>query len=191
MKRIDGYATADDFQRIFATEMGELFHLALLLMTDCEQAEQCLILAMKDCFNSSAVFKEWSRIWARRAVIRRAISLVSASSDGLHPAIPGQQDAQVGTASGEVHQEAQVESLGVLYLPVFERFVFVICGIERYSIKNCALLLCKSQTDVKEALIRAKESILFFEMQQCNPSDGAASASAYARSCIHRPNLAG
>src|SRR5208337_5427656 len=68
----DTYATADDFQRLFAREMADLFRLSLHLTADVEKAETCLILAMRECFANTTVSKGWAAIWARRTVVRTA-----------------------------------------------------------------------------------------------------------------------
>ena len=72
----DTYAKAEDFQRLFAREMTDLFRLSLLLTADAEKAERCLTLAMRDCMTNSTVSKGWAFVWARRTVVRNAIRLV-------------------------------------------------------------------------------------------------------------------
>jgi hypothetical protein len=43
----------------------------------------------------------------------------------------------------------------ILTLPDFDRLIFVICVLERYSILDCALLLRRSPKDVNDARVRA------------------------------------
>lgn len=164
----DCYATAGEFQRLFAIEMRDFYHLALLLTADCEQAEQCIILAMNDCFSSSAVFQEWMRIWARRAVIRNAIQLVANHDSELPAAKVERRDSQFGLSIDKFPMEVLSNTLMVLSLPPFERIVFVICSVEHYCIQDCAMLLCKSPRDVREALARARDQIENCNMQQPN-----------------------
>jgi hypothetical protein len=47
----------------------------------------------------------------------------------------------------------------ILDLPEFERFVFVICVLERYSIHDCALLLGKSPRHINEARQRVGNQV--------------------------------
>ncbi|MDR3736634.1 MAG: hypothetical protein P4L10_14015 [Acidobacteriaceae bacterium] len=56
----DMFATSDDFQRLFAREMANLFRLSLLLTADAENAECCLILAMRECLATSTVSRAFS-----------------------------------------------------------------------------------------------------------------------------------
>ena len=151
----DIYATTDDFQGLFAREMTDLFRLSLQLTADAEKAETCLILAMRECFANAAVAKEWALIWTRRTIIRNAICLVFSTENGL----PIDPHSDVGPdfhlqACG-YRLEALRNSLTILALPDFDRLVFVICVLERYSIMDCALLLRRSAKDVNDARVRA------------------------------------
>ena len=133
----DIYATTDDFQGLFAREMTDLFRLSLQLTADAEKAETCLILAMRECFANGAVAKEWALIWTRRTIIRNAICLVFGTENGL----PNDPHSDVGPdfhlqACG-YRLEALRNSLTILALPDFDRLVFVICVLERYSILDC------------------------------------------------------
>ena len=149
--RSRSYATKDDFQQLFTTEANDLFRLSLQLTADTEKAERCLILAMKYCFGTNTIFKDFAYVWARRMVIRSAIQLAfdvdrNSANDAetefhLHP------DA--------LHIDHQLESMVVLHLPRFDRLAFVICVFERLSTSDCALLLRTSPKDVNEAIVRA------------------------------------
>jgi hypothetical protein len=55
----------------------------------------------------------------------------------------------------EYRIEALRESAAIFDLPDFDRLVFVICVLERYSILDCALLLRRSPKDVNDARVRA------------------------------------
>ena len=168
----DDYATADDFQKFFAAEMNSMFRLALLLTAEPEEAERCLILAIRDCFFNQYVFKRWMRVWARRAVVRQAIRLAGASHsmpvtrhlDEAH-ACPG--PAPIGELPAQFE-----ESAGILTLPAFERLVYVLTVLEQYPTTDCALLLCRSVSDVGAARSRAIEHITAFEREW---REGAAS----------------
>lgn len=159
------FATADDFQRLFASEMQELFHLALLLTADLEEAESCVICAMRDCMSVDSVSKEWTRTWARRAVVRNAIRITT----GLREKLP------VGDSDRECGGGTMAESSGVLTLDEFERLVYVICVVEHYPIRDCALLLGKSQHDVLKARSRALDQVAEFEQCARRTADPAAS----------------
>jgi len=157
----DTCATTDDFQCLFAREMTDLFRLSLQLTADAEKAESCLILAMRECFTNSAVSKRWALIWARRLVVRNAIRLVPVtepvmSSDTCSEPGPDLQPC-------EYLIEALRGSPAILALPDFDRLVFVICVLERYSIMDCALLLKRSPKEVDNARVRAINQVAFAE----------------------------
>ena len=159
----DTYATTDDFQRLFARDMTDLFRLSLQLTADAEKAESCLILSMRESFANSSVAKEWGRIWVRRTVIRNAIRLVL----GANSIVPGNIDCE---EVSDFHLqptgnriEALRNSLSILRLPDLDRLIFVICVLERYSILDCALLLKRSPKDVNNARLRAINQVVFAE----------------------------
>lgn len=149
------YASKDDFQRLFAREMIDLIRLSLHLTADAEKAESCLILAMRECVASSAISKEWALIWARRKVVCNAIRLVLGTKDATTNDIHCETGPDSHLQAGEYRIEALRDSLAILALPDFDRLVFVICVLERYSIVDCALLLQRSPKDVNDARIRA------------------------------------
>ena len=47
-KKID-YATADDIQHHFVATMNDLFCLALLLTSNADKAEDCIIRSIREC----------------------------------------------------------------------------------------------------------------------------------------------
>jgi DNA-directed RNA polymerase specialized sigma24 family protein len=145
------YATNDDFQQLFTTEINDLFRLSLQLAADPEKAKHCLVLAMKDCFGTDTICKDFAHVWARRMVIRNAIDLAL----GVDRDNASDAGSEFHLLSSDVHNEEQVESIVILHLPKFDRLVFVICVLERLSIQDCALLLGKSSKDVKDAIVRA------------------------------------
>jgi hypothetical protein len=159
----DTYATAEYFQRLFASEMPDLFRLSLRLTADAEKAERGLILALRECITSSTVSKRWAIIWARRTVVRNAIRLVL----GIETAIPHRDSVEAGPDSQPQPQKYRIEAMGdslpILSLPDFDRLVFVICVLERYSDMDCALLLTSSPKEVNDARMRAINMVVSAE----------------------------
>ena len=174
------YATADDFQHLFSTEMADLLRLALLLTADAESAERSLILAKTDCIHNSAVSKDWVHVWARRTVIRQAIQVVMGAEYALPETPLNVLQPRLESSPGQYAMEALAESLAVLSLPRLERLVFVICGIERYSIQDCSLLLNESANSVGNALRRATSRLVASEMQRHNRAEDTAADSNVA-----------
>ena len=152
----DLYATPEDLQQFFAIEMADLFRLSHLLTADAEEAESCLILAIRDCFDKSAVSKKWLHLWARRMVVRTAIRRVL----GTENDIPCGTECDFHLQPSEFRTEALWDSVAILGLPGFDRLVFVICVLERYSILDCALLLRRSPKDVQDARVRSTDRVI-------------------------------
>lgn len=153
----DPYATSEDFSRLFTEDMSRLYLLSFVLTADHEKAELCFVGGLEDCVRGNLVFKEWARSWAERAVLKNAIRMVAPhpnradeSFTGIHPeargAFPETQDQQAAIAR-------------VLALGDFDRFVFVMSVLERYSDKECSVLLGCLQQDVREARMRAQQQI--------------------------------
>jgi hypothetical protein len=159
----DTYATSDDFQRLFARDMSGLFRLSLQLTADAEKAESCLIMAMKECFDNSTVSKGWASVWARRTVVRNAIRLVLGTETPITNKMHSEVVPGFHLQPREYRIEALRDSLAILELPDFDRLVFVICVLERYSILDCALLLKRSPNDVNYARVRAINKVVSAE----------------------------
>jgi hypothetical protein len=70
------YATVTDFRQIFTEEMHSLYLLSFLLTADKDKAEQCFIGGLGECVEGIGAFMEWSRLWARRAIIKQAILMM-------------------------------------------------------------------------------------------------------------------
>ncbi len=162
----NGYASDDDFQRLFAIEMPNLYRLAFLMIADCGRTEKCLIAAINDCMSGSAVSQAWAGSWARRVVVRHAIRIASDSQENQS----GIAFDSGGTLIDGRSQELPTDSLGefaaILSLKTLERIVFVLCVLERYPICDCALLLGQSQQDIQEAQSRAVEQIAAYEKDE-------------------------
>jgi len=156
------YATDEDFQRLFETEITDLFRLSLQLTADSEMAERCLILAMRECFGRTDIGRDFLRIWARRMLIQNAIRQVLGidNDSGSHTG----RDLHLQPTRYGI--EELRESIAVLELPNFDRLVFVICVLERLSILDCALLLRRSPKDVSEAIVRAMNQVTCPECQE-------------------------
>src|SRR5262249_47425688 len=152
--RTTQYATARDFCRIFAEDMGNLYFLSLVLTADPEKAETCFVSGLNDCATGNEVFGEWARSWARRVVIKNAIRMISPQPEPAHrfPNAVAAREAK----SQAFPELAPVEMSAVLALADFERFAFVMSVLEGYSDQDCALLLgC-----TRESLIAARVSAL-------------------------------
>jgi hypothetical protein len=142
------YASSGDFRRIFHEETDSLYRLSFLLTADHEKAEQCFVSGLEDSVNGSPVFKEW----ARRPIIHNAVRVINP-----HPTeeqAPPSPNSDGKTPAGE-----EAEIAAVLEIGPFERFVYVMSVLERYSDQDCSVLLGCAQRDVLVARIRALQEI--------------------------------
>jgi DNA-directed RNA polymerase specialized sigma24 family protein len=172
-------SAAGDFQRVFATEMTDMFRLALLLTADTAKAERCLMLAMRACFRSSGVSREQAHILARRAVIRNAIRSVLNAEDVLPAEIRDDLSSQICLGPEGHAMKTSPESLAIMGLSNFERVVFVICVLEGYDTQDCAVLLGRAQRDVQDALAQATSRIVSFAERKKNERSTAFQTSSY------------
>lgn len=133
------YAAPEDFCMIFEEEMSALYSLAVLLTGDREAAEKCFLIALDNCRNASDVFREWSRSWSRRAIVKQAIRQV--------------RPMPLSGRAADTLAGAEIEDIPrrLLQLRPFERFVFAMTVLERYSARETATLLDCQVRDVERA----------------------------------------
>jgi hypothetical protein len=149
------YASSDDFRRVFQEETDSLSRLAFLLSADREKAQQCLVSGLEDSVNGRPVFKQWAHTWARRAIIQNAVRVI-------HPH-PMEEHAHSGFDSdGTALAVKHAETAAVFQLGPFERFVYVMSVLERYSDLDSSVLLDCTRQDVIAGRIRALQQV---EMQ--------------------------
>jgi DNA-directed RNA polymerase specialized sigma24 family protein len=165
----DDHATSDGFRKLFTEGVVALHLLAYLLTGNHEKAEQCFVTGLEDCVNNYSVFKEWARSWAQRTIVQSAIRMMSPRPNHAawtiacpHP------DAKLESTQAK---HAAIET--VLALGDFERFVFVLSVLERYSDQDCSILLSCSREDVKAARIRALQQISEIHHRNGAPEDDA------------------
>jgi DNA-directed RNA polymerase specialized sigma24 family protein len=163
------YAGSEDFRQVFGADRNMLHRLALLLTGDQEKAEQCFVAGLEDSVNTNGVFKEWARTWAKRVIIRNAISLLK-PGPGQHAASSPENVAQSDVSLPSIPDRAPAIS-SVLALEDFGRFVFVITFLEGYSEHQCALLLNSSVQDVRNAYFRAAKHIATAEISPAVAAD--------------------
>jgi hypothetical protein len=187
---VNEFATADDFQRLFASDMSDLFHLAYLLTADAEQAEHCLILTMHECMASASVYKWWLPFWTRNALIRNGIRIATGGLVGPLRKIPRARTLPAIRRSQRSAIDAMDEPVGVLQLSDFDRLVYVICLVEKYSTRDCATLLGRPWQEVREARDRAVAQVSAFE-QEWRRIPGQWSADLYSTPPLHEAGLDG
>jgi DNA-directed RNA polymerase specialized sigma24 family protein len=153
------YATRSDFCRNFVDHVQPLYLLAFLLTGNHTEAEQCFEGAVEDALRANSVFKGWEESWSRRCLILNAIHRVFFGS----PEKGGKADRW---CKFDVDSEACALITTLARLgPPLQRFVFVMCVLEGYSERECALLLSRTPRDVVEARLQA-----FSQLSGLNPA---------------------
>jgi hypothetical protein len=117
--------------------MNNLYLLALLLTADPLKAEQCFLSGFEDSVSNNSVFRDRTYLWARRSIILHAIQLLCPRQNHER------QSNEVRLSIGEISAEVRVypHLVGIVRLNSFERFVFIMSILEKYSDQECSLLL--------------------------------------------------
>jgi len=147
------YATATDFCKIFTEEMHDLYLLSFLLTADKDKAEQCFIGALGECVEGIGAFMEWSRLWARRAIMKQAILMMRPVPEEMDHWSPISMKGAAATSNNGLFA-------AILSLRAFERFVFVLSVLEGQSDGDCLGLLRCSRRDVEIARELALRSLV-------------------------------
>jgi hypothetical protein len=163
------HASSANFYDVFVSYMNKLYLTAYLLTGDGDMAERCFVAATDTCVNGASVCKGWAQSWARRAIIKNAIKMVSPDPDDHYN--------NLGHNHRSVYRWERGELLhNVLDLCPFERFVFVMSVLERLSVQDCSLLLGATRV----AIAKGRQSAIEHLAEICD-SSCAATADASSR----------
>lgn len=172
------YATREDFLQIFKEEINRLYQLLFLLTGDHQKAERCCVASIDDCARENRVFREWACVWAKRVIVENAIRELNlrqkhSNSSAVVPTAFS-NNRQLSGPTGHFGADA------VLRLADFDRFVFVLCVLERHRAHECALLLGCPAPEVREARARAIAELA--SIDQMVPFGRKATIAAVSRS---------
>lgn len=147
--RKNEYATSSDFCRIYLEQMNSLYLLSLLLTADPQKAEQCFLSGFDDAVRNNSVFKERIHLWARRGIILHAIRLLCPRPNDESES----NEARLSPLNRKVPAEVQAypNFARIVGLNSFERFIFIMSVLEKYSVYECSLLLGCFRRDVIKA----------------------------------------
>ena len=147
--RLNEYATRSDFCHIYVEQMSSLYLLSLLLTADPQKAEQCFLSGFDDSVSENSVFKERTHLWARRSIILRAIRLLCPRPNDENELNEARLSPLIGKAPAEVQEYPNFAR--IVGLSAFERFIFIMSILEKYSDQECSLLLGCFRRDVVNA----------------------------------------
>jgi DNA-directed RNA polymerase specialized sigma24 family protein len=145
------YALTSDFCEVFTEEMNSLYLLCFLLTGDHEKAEKCFVAGLEDSTKGNSVFKQWARSWAKRMIVENAVRIIAPRPNHTKRTFLAAH-LEPNSKSG---RDREVLIQTVLDLPGFERFVFVMSVLERYSDQDCSVLLGCTLQEISEARLRA------------------------------------
>jgi hypothetical protein len=151
------YATREDFCRVFTENLNGLYQLSYLLTGDGEKAKQCFVAGFEDSVKAKTVFKDGALSWAKHTIIKNAIRSLQpqlADADSYLPASVVSEKNKL-----RIIRDGHLEIDSVLALEDFERVVFVMTILERYSDHESALLIGCSIEEIQAARICALEEI--------------------------------
>jgi DNA-directed RNA polymerase specialized sigma24 family protein len=144
------YAMPADFCKVFDDDLDHLYTLSLLLTADHGKADQCFVSGLQDCLQANSVFQEWAQSWARRTVIKNAVRLI----------LLLRHKAETPTEFREPLFEADSPAAAITSLQPFERFVYVLSVLEKYSDRECSMLLECTVGQVIDARARALQQFV-------------------------------
>jgi DNA-directed RNA polymerase specialized sigma24 family protein len=145
------YASSGDFCELFTEQMNSLYLLCLLRTGDPGKAEQCFVAGLEDSTKGDSVFKQWARSWAKRMIVENAVRIVAPRSNHASRTVL----AAHLEPNGKCGRDREILIQTVLDLPGFERFVFVMSVLERYSDQECSVLSGCAPQEISEAGLRA------------------------------------
>ena len=158
-----------DFCEVFNDHLDHLYTVSLLLTADYPKAEQSFLAALEDCLQGNPVFRQWAQPWATRAVIKNAIRIIS----------PLQNETDTTTENydlTEATSEAGIPRAAITRLRPFERFVFVMSILEKYSDRECSILLDCTVEEIVCARTQALQRLVSVCLEGREALDLAASA---------------
>jgi hypothetical protein len=141
-------AKADRYASLDEDSIG-LCQLSFLLTGNPEKAQRCFAWGFEDCVTGNPVFREWAHSWAKRTIIQNAIKELKPRPMLCNSSLSETVFSDVDKLSRgrDGHFEIDV----ILGLEDFERFVFIMSVLERYSDHDCALLLGCSVQQFRQA----------------------------------------
>jgi DNA-directed RNA polymerase specialized sigma24 family protein len=144
-----GYATCSDLCGNLVADLQPLYVLAFLLTGSHSEAEQCFVATVDDAIKASGVFKGWERSWNKRCLVINAIHRVFSGRAASDDKLGFRRDVNV-----ESRGYCAIEAVAEL-APPLQRFVFVMSVLERYSERECAVLLGRAPREIRQARIYA------------------------------------
>jgi hypothetical protein len=120
---------------------------------DHDKAERCFLAGLEDCYRATHIFRDWALSWAKCTIIRNAIRELRPHLDRDNWSFVAHVLGYGGKPPNIRGGNFKIEA--VLALEDLKRFVFVISVLERYSDRDCAVILSCSVLQVRQARTQA------------------------------------
>jgi len=138
--------------------LNAFYQLSFLLTRDHEKAERCFVAGIEHLVRGKRAFNQWAHSWAKRIIVESAIRelkprLRQSNFYPLPATFPYTGDLS-STPRGHFEPEA------ILALRDFERIVFVLSVLDRYSLEDCAGLLGCSISEIRQARTHALQELI-------------------------------
>jgi DNA-directed RNA polymerase specialized sigma24 family protein len=151
------YATREDFCRVFTENLNGLYQLSYVLTGEDEKAKRCFVAGFEDSIKSKTIFKDWVLSWAKRTIIKSAIRALQTQPVDAESSLAANVISEKGKL--RIIRDGHLEIDSVLALEDFDRVVFVMTVLERYSDHESALLIGCSIEEIQAARVCALEEI--------------------------------
>ena len=148
------YASDEDVRRVFSRFRAELEWLAYFIAGNQQTAAACVVEACGVSQSNNQVFEEWLLHWARYVTIRAAVQTQRSRMRRLSASYPQPNCAhdKHSLLSVELIEllVAEADNL-IIQLDVISRAALIICGIEKHSVAEAALMLGVTSNCVRTA----------------------------------------
>ena len=169
MEYRSAFASYEQVRNVFTECRVELEWLAYFIAGDQDVAAACVVDAGGLSQSHHQVFEEWLSRWARYATIRLALRSQKTRIDQLSVcyAQPTCAHDKHDLLSADLVELLMIEAdVLVSRLDVISRAALVICGIEKHSVSEAALLLGVSSACVRAAYCAGLQSLDVLRWEQ-------------------------
>ena len=149
-------ALSADFRTVFAENTENTHLLSFILTADHAKANECCVSGLDSYAEGSSVFRDWTRRWTRRTIIRNAVRVLAPRRD--HSSVFSESSDPTSFECGGATDADDVFA-SIVDLADFERFIFVMSVLEGYSDQDCSVLLGCSEQDVRETRVKALQHV--------------------------------
>jgi DNA-directed RNA polymerase specialized sigma24 family protein len=157
-----GLATTQRIRETFSRYQTELEWLAYFITGDEMTAAACVADACTLATSRNQIFEDWLLHWARNATMGAAIQMLRSRVGQLSPTYEREVCAHGGhspLSAGDVQLVVEETNLLVSRLDALGRCALVMCGIEKRSSREAALIMGVPRNSVELAYCAAIKSL--------------------------------